>query len=510
LAKNRDDFTEKTKIKLKDNVGSRCSKPDCRIPTIAKSTNIGKAAHIYAASPGGPRYNSSMTAEERKSIDNGIWLCANHADEIDKDPDRYPVELLHKWKSEAEESARNELGKKLPNDSDAINMATSALTGNPTEFIPNAISNIHQATVKSLEKIDPAFTYKTRHEKETTIIECFAKEETPFSMIINENHIGEFRTKYKKLIEDDKDLKISANAIIIDDWKLLKEIGPKNDANIIISREQKPATLRLRLYLEETEKNDFFDNFQGFITVGSKSIIFQGYTFNKLLTFLMEGTKISMSLSLKEWDGLNIHSLPYFNKIFSLFSKIYGEWKIFVSMDISGDELINDNEMILPNSNFVNQVYSSLKYIDNCRKIAKILEVDILFTSDIEYTAKEFKNIENVLNILEGKEILHKKDLKNNPIINIQIGKNGFDNFQDFIDRAEPSSLEIKLAGQETIQLFNKNIILPRKIICCDSFYPKIGTNINKIKDGAMVKIEVVPEEDFKYSEKYNIAVDTS
>jgi hypothetical protein len=69
--------------------------------------------------------------------------------------------------------------------------------------------------------------------------------------------------------------------------------------------------------------------------------------------------------------------------------------------------------------------------------------------------------------------------------------------------------LEIK-QRQETIQLFNKNIILPRKIICCDSFYPKIGTNINKIKDGAMVKIEVVPEEDFKYSEKYNIAVDTS
>ena len=32
-----------------------------------KIINIGVAAHICAAAPGGPRYDSAMTEEERKS-----------------------------------------------------------------------------------------------------------------------------------------------------------------------------------------------------------------------------------------------------------------------------------------------------------------------------------------------------------------------------------------------------------------------------------------------------------
>lgn len=37
----------------------------------------GIAAHITAAAQGGPRYCSTLSAEERSSIDNGIWLCVD-------------------------------------------------------------------------------------------------------------------------------------------------------------------------------------------------------------------------------------------------------------------------------------------------------------------------------------------------------------------------------------------------------------------------------------------------
>jgi hypothetical protein len=47
-----------------------------------------------------------MTDEERRSRDNGIWLCANDATEIDKDPARFPVFLLRQWKADAEDEAR--------------------------------------------------------------------------------------------------------------------------------------------------------------------------------------------------------------------------------------------------------------------------------------------------------------------------------------------------------------------------------------------------------------------
>ena len=67
--------------------------------------NTGIAAHITAASPGGPRYDPAFSSDERREISNAIWLCSNCAKLIDSDIKHYTVELLRHWKSEAEEKA---------------------------------------------------------------------------------------------------------------------------------------------------------------------------------------------------------------------------------------------------------------------------------------------------------------------------------------------------------------------------------------------------------------------
>src|SRR5258708_3857044 len=109
--KRVDDFPETTKQALAQRVAYRCSRASCRRPTVGphsepdKATRIGEAAHICAASEGGPRFEPSMIPEERRSPENGIWLCANCATEIDKDPQRFPVSLLRQWKIEAEQEA---------------------------------------------------------------------------------------------------------------------------------------------------------------------------------------------------------------------------------------------------------------------------------------------------------------------------------------------------------------------------------------------------------------------
>lgn len=108
MNKNRDDFSQQVKDTLAKRVGYHCSNPDCQKPTIGaqeggdRSINIGIAAHITAAAPGGPRYDSSMTPEKRRSIDNGIWLCSNCSIMIDRDEYKYTVELLKNWKKQAE------------------------------------------------------------------------------------------------------------------------------------------------------------------------------------------------------------------------------------------------------------------------------------------------------------------------------------------------------------------------------------------------------------------------
>lgn len=106
----RDDFSPKTRKNLAARAGHACSNPDCRRLTAgaalgddAKAINVGIAAHIKAAAPGGPRYDPQQSAEERQHASNGIWLCSAHAKQIDDDPVHFTVEKLKAWKKQAEE-----------------------------------------------------------------------------------------------------------------------------------------------------------------------------------------------------------------------------------------------------------------------------------------------------------------------------------------------------------------------------------------------------------------------
>ena len=116
----RDDFTQQTKEILAKRVAFHCSNPNCRKQTSGpqedphKLVNIGVAAHITAASPGGKRFDTSLTKEERQSPENGIWLCQSCAKLIDDDPNTYKTCVLYQWKTLAETAAKQELENRIP------------------------------------------------------------------------------------------------------------------------------------------------------------------------------------------------------------------------------------------------------------------------------------------------------------------------------------------------------------------------------------------------------------
>ncbi|MDX3587677.1 hypothetical protein [Streptomyces europaeiscabiei] len=70
-----------------------------------KFLNLGVAAHIRAASPGGPRYDATMSPEQRRSAENAIWLCNTCSKVIDDSPDAFTVDGLNAWKVNAEMTA---------------------------------------------------------------------------------------------------------------------------------------------------------------------------------------------------------------------------------------------------------------------------------------------------------------------------------------------------------------------------------------------------------------------
>lgn len=122
----RDEFSPKTKEVMAHRVGYRCSKPDCGIPTRGAAfddegtINVGFAAHITAASPGGPRYDRNLTSDQRKRHSNGIWLCGTHGKLVDSDEAHFTVEELLSWKRIAERRSFLEVVSSKPSPVGAL------------------------------------------------------------------------------------------------------------------------------------------------------------------------------------------------------------------------------------------------------------------------------------------------------------------------------------------------------------------------------------------------------
>lgn len=87
---------------------NRCSFPDCRMKlsqdnkTATESFPIGEQAHIVGKEEGSARSGSILSVDERESYHNLILLCPNHHTLIDKNPQDYPIEKLHMFKSQHE------------------------------------------------------------------------------------------------------------------------------------------------------------------------------------------------------------------------------------------------------------------------------------------------------------------------------------------------------------------------------------------------------------------------
>jgi hypothetical protein len=113
----RHDFIEAVKRTVAARVRYHCSNPKCRASTTgpqvdpSKSLNVGVAAHITAASPGGPRFDPFLTPAQRMNAQNAIWLCQTCGKLVDNDKLRFTESELRLWKEQAEAEALLRVGK---------------------------------------------------------------------------------------------------------------------------------------------------------------------------------------------------------------------------------------------------------------------------------------------------------------------------------------------------------------------------------------------------------------
>lgn len=114
---NRVEFGSATKETVAKRAGYRCSFPDCDRITIGPGAGpndtvlIGEAAHIFSASPNGPRGQHGIAPDDLASVSNAIWLCRDHAKIVDtKRGENYPVAALLSYKALHESKIASAVG----------------------------------------------------------------------------------------------------------------------------------------------------------------------------------------------------------------------------------------------------------------------------------------------------------------------------------------------------------------------------------------------------------------
>lgn len=110
------EFSRATRDEAARRVNYRCSLPLCRRPTLGPSAaggsvSTGEAAHIFSASPGGPRGDGGLPREDLASVENALWCCAMHARLIDSQQGaNYSAGTLRRYRTLAEARAALEQG----------------------------------------------------------------------------------------------------------------------------------------------------------------------------------------------------------------------------------------------------------------------------------------------------------------------------------------------------------------------------------------------------------------
>lgn len=511
----RDNFPKSVISTLRERVAHRCSNPSCRVPTSAPSSNakvnsIGIAAHICAASPGGARYDSSMTTQERKSLSNGIWLCSNCSIDIDRDESSYSVSMLHNWKETAENLARKELGKKLPSASETIDTLTAALTGHPKNFIASAISNVHQATAKSLESLDTRFLIKTAYNDGDTSMAIYAKEDVSLTVNIDRENAKEYAEKHQQLVDHGKDLEISSSVLNIKGSKLFEELLEGNEGTIRISGKKLRATQKLWLVDKTTNQIETFEEIHGDLNVGTKTFSFSGSSCKDIFSFSYQDAyvvsrqkaNVTISLCLDIWEGQNFNLLPFFQKLSSFFEKMATGWELFMSLEIDGITVFSSNGIDVSDWDYIKETHNILKYLNFCKIISNKFGLNLLYTSNISFSSDDFKYIADVVDTIEGRKTYNITNLISNPSCRLLVG-NSCDNVKLLTNVKEPNFVKIVQDEGGEIELLGTKIKLPPKVISLHSVLPKIHSDIESLKEGDEVKVEWLPQENFKYSESY-------
>ncbi len=509
---NRDDFPPIVIRKLKERYNLLCSNPDCRATTSCphqhddeKSVCIGKAAHICAAAPGGPRYDIMMTREQRRGINNAIWLCGPCADKIDKDEKAYPKELLHQWKEAAAASLIDGLGKKLPNNSDAVDTLMMAMTGASKTTLLSAVPNVCSATSQSLEQLDPRFTVKTSFHNNSTEFTIFPKENVNFKLKVNQDYNEEFSRKFRNLMQAGEPLEIDSLAIMFEGSRLLEFITEDSKkGKLILSSTLKKSSVQ-KIILRDSETSEYFyiDDIHGEISAGSESFRFTGETYGGMIklnyTCKLELNNtgpldFTLNIDTDKWRSHYIGVLPYFDKIRKLFKLLNSNCELKTTLEMDGVTIFTATAPEFKPKENTHYYAMFCDYLHLANAVLSKFDKKVIFDSSITYTRDMHERL-LLLNATLNGEYIATEDIGSNATCTLT-AEDDLTNIH-LISEAitEPREIRFEQCSGEVLELFGETIQLPRSYVVITNVSPLLNVKLENIQPGDEVFVEWVPQE---------------
>lgn len=522
MARDKDnDFTESIRRKLRDRVANLCSNPECRkntvaanLETIDNKTVIGEAAHICAASSGGPRFNDEMIAKDIKSFKNGIWLCSICHNIIDREPKTYPVEMLIGWKVSAEEYTSKNLGTKYKTDKDIKESQQSLLSIMPLSSINNALSNVHGSVVQTLGVLDDRLKLSTKFDNEATVYNVEPKDDSYVPTISIKDFSNETNIrKYKDLILHGLDCEIDGDIDFSSDSNLINKL--LNDTGIDFKKSSIKRINKVDAYLkipyQDLDINKTVIKINGYLTHGLKTVSFIGglenyfnikFVVMAISDELIDDTvqNVNMSFCFDDWNGKNIRSLEKLEDLHTLINEICDNENASIGLFTSETHTFLAKAKInnTSDNDDIKQIKWLLDYIYKSYKICDYLNYEVFICLDSVILEKDYEQILEVYDTLFENKVHLKKDIKSNPTL--QLSGVSVDEVKMLVDN--PSlELEYTSHDEEYLRVFKNTFKLPNRKMRFSNF----SAEANRIAHTDSFIIELIPNDNSETRIEFSI-----
>ncbi|WP_175995729.1 hypothetical protein [Burkholderia stabilis] len=397
--KARDDFSQKVKQALAERVNFHCSV--CDAPTLGPKTgttdkrfSLGKAAHIKAAAPGGPRYDENQTPAQRSAIENGLWACATCADLIDRDPGAYEVADLLRIKADAEWQAGTRAGRPPGSHLPALQTPTA---------IQRAVAVFCRQEAVRQERLDPRFNVSVRMGETGPVYELMARESVEGRLVVGTRGKRQDVEALRELMEYGGDQVFEGLDVRMEGSPLF----PSRDVAVTrLQVSSQPRPITMTVVLDSDASVPLYLEFSGNATHGNKGFRFTGSCLGAMLSvtvtahFAGKSPDFTMNFDFRSWERKPIRQLSHFARLRQILQLMVKPIPVRVQYTHEGVESDFGSGIVDGGERF-RILRAFMTEVDNLRKLDSFFDLGLAMPADLGDVLRDQGYISQLLAMID-------------------------------------------------------------------------------------------------------------